>query len=626
MQKETIMLRAGDYYLPTETWQDGREIFLDFPFSWDLLGEVKAMEGRKYHPETKLWSILDTSRNSFAMSYLRQDCEDPYNHYDKALYEVPVTRPLWPHQRKMLDFFTTRRRCLLAAEQGTGKSLPLIEFMERADCGPKLIWYASTTSGLEAMRLEFEKWSSSLTPSMFTYEGIKKPFTANMKGYDIPKILIGDESSRLKTATTARSRAFQYVADAMRAFWGDDCSIILCTGTPAPHSPVDWWKQCEIACPGFLKESTAGKFKETLANTEWIDKESGGAYQQIINWWDNEARCSHCGQIPPDELPCDRGDCQYSSSTNEIQRFYERSSGLVMDMKKEDCLDLPDKHYKTIRCTPTKKLKILAAELADSKETKIELLSALRCLSDGHQYTEEIVGEKQCSICKGCGEADNYVVDEEDMYEDEFEVMAEVVDDDVCWMCEGSGVVPKVKRSYVEVDSPKLGVVTELLREHEDTGRIIIYAAYHASIDRIEKLCLSKKWTVLKVDGRGWHGITPSGDRISKGDMIKMFQQKPWERNEISEQVVWVAHPESSGTGLTLTESPTEVFYSNSFKADDRLQAEDRAHRPGMDLNKGLTVIDIINLETDALIFDNLANKRWLQDLTMGRIKEKLEL
>ena len=624
MEKQEIMLRAGDYYIPTKTWQEGREIFLDFPFNRVLLNEIKAMEGRKYYPEQKIWSILDTPRNEFAMEYLKQDCEDPYNHYDKVLQSVPVTRPLWPHQRVMLDFFATRRSCLLAAEQGTGKSLPLIEFMER---GEGEIWYVSTTAGLEAMRLEFEKWESSLSPKMFTYEGIKKPYSASMDGYDIPRILIGDESSRLKTSTTARSRAFKYVADSMRACWGEECAIILCTGTPAPHSPVDWWMQCEISCPGFLKESTASKFKSTLANIEYRDRDDGGKYPFTLNWWDNESRCSHCGQMPPDALPCDRADCQYTPSINEIHRFYERASGLVLDMKKEDCLDLPDKHYKTIRCTPTKKLKKLAKELADVKETKIELLSALRCLSDGHQYTEEIVGEKQCPTCKGLGEAENYVVedDDDDYYAEEFEVMAEV-EEGICWMCEGSGVVPKIRRSYVEVDSPKLEVVASLLSEQEDVGRIIIYAAYHASIDRIEKLCLSKKWSVMKVDGRGWYGITPSGDRIPKSEMVKTFQQKPWERNEISEQVVWLAHPESSGTGLTLTESPTEVFYSNSFKADDRLQAEDRAHRPGMDLNKGLTVIDIVNLETDALIFDNLANKRWLQDLTMGRIKEKLSL
>lgn len=619
--RQKRMLLGGGYYIPTEVWKEDNRIYFEFPFNRPLMDEIKAMEGKRWHPEEKIWSCLDTVRNEFALAYLDRDKEDPYDRFDKAIPVIKTTRPLWTHQHEMLGFIMSRNGCLLAAEQGTGKSLPLIESMERHGFSDNEIWYVSTKAGLEAMKLELEKWESPIQPTMFTFEGLKKPYSGSFKGWTIPKYLILDESSRLKTHNTARSRAAQYVANAIRLHWGDKGYVVECTGTPAPHSPVDWWKQCEIAWPGFIKEGTAKIFQSTMAMMEYVESETG-SYPHLVTWWDDKEKCKKCGQIPK-TTPCNRPDCNYEPSVNEMERFYERAQGLVLVLKKEDCLDLPDKFYRAIRCTPTDKLKALAKIVLEEKETKIEVLSALRCLSDGHEYCEEIVGEKVCPICKGVGEAENYVT--EDDYEDEFESMGEVVTD-TCWMCLGDGRVPRTRRTYTELDSPKLDVMSDLLGEHQDVGRIIVYAAYHASIDRIEKLCLSKGWTVLKVDGRGWYGITPSGDKIDKSNMVKTFQQKPGTRSDITQKVAWVAHPQSSGTGLTLTESPTEVFFSNSFSADARLQAEDRAHRPGMDLKKGLTVIDIINLETDSLIFDNLSNKRWLQDLTLGRIKERLEL
>jgi hypothetical protein len=52
------------------------------------------------------------------------------------------------------------------------------------------------------------------------------------------------------------------------------------------------------------------------------------------------------------------------------------------------------------------------------------------------------------------------------------------------------------------------------------------------------------------------------------------------------------------------------------------MQAEDRGHRPGMDLNRGLTIKDLIMLPTDQLVLDNLKNKKRLQNLTMGQLSD----
>jgi hypothetical protein len=75
---------------------------------------------------------------------------------------------------------------------------------------------------------------------------------------------------------------------------------------------------------------------------------------------------------------------------------------------------------------------------------------------------------------------------------------------------------------------------------------------------------------------------------------------------------------------LTLTASPTEVFYSNSFKGEARSQAEDRFHRTGMDVNRAARIIDIYCLSTDKLVHENLKKKKRLQDVSMGELQEAI--
>ena len=78
--------------------------------------------------------------------------------------------------------------------------------------------------------------------------------------------------------------------------------------------------------------------------------------------------------------------------------------------------------------------------------------------------------------------------------------------------------------------------------------------------------------------------------------------------------------------GLTLTASPSIVYFSNDFNAESRIQSEDRIHRPGMDVNRGATIYDLIHLPTDRTVLDNLRAKRVLQDMTLGSLNEALLL
>ena len=90
------------------------------------------------------------------------------------------------------------------------------------------------------------------------------------------------------------------------------------------------------------------------------------------------------------------------------------------------------------------------------------------------------------------------------------------------------------------------------------------------------------------------------------------------------DRICVVGHPQAGGMALTLTASPTELYYSNSFNGEARSQSEDRFHRIGMDENRGGLILDIIHLKTDQIVLDNLKLKRKLETMSMGQLQEAL--
>jgi len=138
-----------------------------------------------------------------------------------------------------------------------------------------------------------------------------------------------------------------------------------------------------------------------------------------------------------------------------------------------------------------------------------------------------------------------------------------------------------------------------------------VFAAYHGSIDRCEEICLSEGFDVFHVDGRGWKIKTLSGTKI-KGDAEDYWADMS------NSRVAFVAHPQSGGTGLNLTEARMVIYYSNPFKARYRVQSEDRIHRIGCDPNRGIEIVDIIHLPSDRMVKDALLKKKKLEKMSLG--------
>jgi SNF2 family DNA or RNA helicase len=611
---ETVKVRLGQYRVPLHINHTEDLLYFKFRFNRALIAEVKAMEGARWDPKTKLWRASNSPRNHFQLAYLKG--ENPFARYDAEIIESDFERSLFYHQEEFVNFMLTRHYCIIAGEMGLGKTLAAIEVMERS--GHNSWWFIAPKSALKEVNLQLGHWDSKIKPELMTYEKLVRIMAEWPEGGMAPRGVFFDESVKLKTPGTQRSKAGKMLADGIRQDHGNLGSVILMSGAPAPKSPADWWHQCEVACPGFLKEGNIHKFKRRLAVI--VDKESpaGGSFPSIEAWKDDENRCDTCGgfegEPQHDAALAESMEEEYHpfiKSKNEVAHLYDRMQGLVLVRRKKDCLDLPDMHYKLITLEPAQKTINLARSIVRAASTVISGITLLRELSDGFQYMEEKIGDEECPVCHGSGKQESLI--SEDLCD--VDLRASLVDKTICDGCGGKGTRPRFQRITKQVDCPKEGALVDVLDDHFDIGRLVVYGGFTGSVDRCVEVAKAHQWKVIRVDGRGWN----QGDM--EGEPLDIFQNQ----QEKYPHVVFIAQPGAGGMGITLTASPTILYYSNDFDFDHRIQSESRIHRIGMDVNRGATIIDLVHLETDRLILDNLQRKNKLQALTLGEMTAALD-
>ena len=228
-------------------------------------------------------------------------------------------------------------------------------------------------------------------------------------------------------------------------------------------------------------------------------------------------------------------------------------------VRKEDCLDLPDKVYtkREIALTPEQKraydqMKKLALARLDSGE-----------LSTTKNVLTQIMRLQQ--IC--CG----------NLTDDDGEIHA--------------------------LPSNRIKELLDLCEEVQ--GKAIIWATWPRDIRSIAD-ALRDRYGVQAV--ATLHGETPDSDRQQ---IVENFQDRQ------SELRFLVGHPKTGGYGLTLTAASTVIYYSNSYDLELRVQSEDRAHRIGQ-TNK-VTYVDLIVPGTiDEKIVKSLRAKINVADQILG--------
>ena len=459
------------------------------------------------------------------------------------------------HQREAFDASCDTQNYALLMDMGTGKTKVCVDTIGynyesgkinlAVIVAPKGVianWIGEISTHLpDRIEREIVLWKPSLTKAKRKeLTDLAKPAQklkfllmnieafSTKKGVDVAEFfvkkfktcMVVDESTTIKNRQAKRTKA---VCDVGR---GAVTKRIL-TGSPVTKSPMDLYSQMDFLSPEILGFRSYYAFQGRYAV---VQRRSMGAhsFNQIL------------GFRRLDEL------------TEKLQNFSYR-------VRKEDCLDLPDKVY-------VRRFVELTKEQSDAY-TQMKHLALARLDSGELSTTQNVLTQimRLQQICLG-----------------------HLTDDD--------GVTHPVKSNRLD---ELLSIADEI------QGKAIIWATWTRDIRAIAE-ALRDRFSVQAV--ATLHGETADSERQ---EVVESFQ------NRCSELRFIVGHPKTGGYGLTLTAANTVVYFSNSYDLELRLQSEDRAHRIGQKNN--VTYVDLISPKTiDEKIVDALRNKIKIADTVLG--------
>lgn len=582
---------------------DGNKLKLVFGYNRRLVEDVKKMAGARYHqtkhPETgavleRWWTIESSSRNLIAIK--KMIGIDPYPEYNLPITPVMFVRAGMEHQREGLDFIITRRRGILAFDPGVGKSLIAIEAIEAMyNLGCRNPLWISTKNALASTRLELRKWGCKIMPQLIHYDAIPKMVKEWPSGKPIYDIVIADEISRCKNPSTKRYQAMEHICNSVRTEHKTHM-ILGMSGSPAPHDPTDWWALIELMAPGWLSEGSPSKLKSTLAVIRPTEAGDQRVFNKVITWKDDENKCAKCGLLPEqhdkaymlmNNIPVEEFH-NHIKSVNEVKRLADRLSPICLVRTKAVLKDLPAQIIRPYIVEPTKELRVAAELLTATSPTALQAMLLMRELSDGFQYEKTIDPVATCV----CGGAES---------------------NPPCPHCHGSGVILRTDRKLHKFPTAKDDALQDLMDEFEDDRRLIVYAGFQASVDRVCDVVVKHGWDYARLDGRG---IYTNWGAKSVDEAVQEFQENQ------ERKVVWVGHPMAGGMGLTLTASRAIVYYSSDYNLESWLQSKDRNHRIG---SKGSMLIPLFHLPVDKIVWDKHVSKQSLMRMSMGELKLLME-
>lgn len=355
MSKYILHAVIGRRKIPLTVINEGVTLKISFPYNRDLLDEIKSMERppNSYDPDTKTWTVLNNSRNLFALDILING--EKIAIYDKDLINYPNAFGLWIHQQQMYNMVKTRHRCILAAEMRTGKTRPALYGAVDID-GP--VWWVAPKKSLLSLKAEIKKINYDKKIYLFSYGAFRS--TVQKNDYPdgrLPQYVVFDECQKLKTPNSQQTKAALDLSEEMESEYRGNEYIVGLSGTPAPKNPGDWWSVCEVVRPGFIKESNRIMFERRLGVYTQRENNVGGLYWHLEKW-----------------------------KEDEVYKLYKRLSPLVQVHLKKDCLDLPDKIYEIRKLEPSKMLLRVAQTIVDNEVHTLQAINKLRQLSDGFQY------------------------------------------------------------------------------------------------------------------------------------------------------------------------------------------------------------------------------------------------
>lgn len=454
------------------------------------------------------------------------------------------------HQSFYLDNFLMRKYFALLADMGTGKTYMVLanafELYVKGLCDALLViapngvhhawvdieipkhapvdqpytaisWLPNETKKEERRRAPV---MSSVTPGLriFTmnWEALQTPrgrLAAEQFLRSTKKAFIAcDEADNMKNPKTARWKAMMQLRK--YAEWRR-----IMTGTPIDGTPFSAFAQYQFLEPGLLGTQSYAAFKAEYA--EMIPP-TDPLMKAIMA----KNRLNFLPQIvkrTPDGRP------KYKN-LDKLKRLLAPHSYRVM---KAECLDLPDKIYKSVTFKLTK------------EQEKVYKMAANECRL---MYGETPTAFNKLAIATKLAQ-----------------------------ITSGYYLHPDADEPIrIPGENPKINLVVARVAAALSAGhKVIVWARYTVQIQ--DFVAALKTLTDDDVDGNlpqivEYHGGVSTNDRRAGVDA---FEKGPAN--------VFVGNQQAGGTGLTLVAASVVCYFSNNYSLRDRLQSEDRCHRIGQD-------------------------------------------
>ena len=408
--------------------REGSELVLSFPFDRELVDAIKALNGRKWDPERKVWKVTLDSRNveatlgilrghgfhgdSATVAWARgiKDAEERNVELSQAMEgdanidQTGLGGKLREFQIPAVQLMVENKRVLVGDEMGLGKTIEALAAIHTAKAYPAVIVCPAVVKG--NWEREARKWLPGrvvtvLNGRKWTRQGTRcKTAEEALQGADVvvvnydvlgrytdalkalePKAVVLDESHYAKNAKAARSKAAAELAKGVEYIW-------LLSGTPITNRPIELTHQL-----GILDKMSL-----------FHDPVSGKR-----GWWGFVMR--HCAAHREDVGRKVVWNMTGASHLDEMIHTL-RAAGAYVGRKKTDALPgLPPKQHTIVRIAPTRVREYQAAiksatELAaqagpDNPSAALEAITSMRAaamrakLEGVRKWTEDFLASGQ---------------------------------------------------------------------------------------------------------------------------------------------------------------------------------------------------------------------------------------
>lgn len=508
---------------------------------------------------------------------------------------------LYEHQKEALKFIEDKNCFALFMEQGTGKSKVIVEksldlyvkglincvivispnavkeqwikeqFKEHY---PYTDWIDHLWSGGKTLKETNSFKSGVLSKNkLFVFSCNVEAFQSNSIDKFISTLLnnrkvfvVIDESTRIKNGRrkpVKGKRGGAKRTNKIIDFFEKVPYKAILTGTPTPKSPFDLWSQFEFLQKDFfgmdyfyfthrygimtkhstdtnktyyrtMDEKTYSIVKSQLNRSV---KEKGKLTPQII-----DKVAIRNGLSTKDVIVISKMD-KFACFKN-LDELKKKVNSITFFVKKESCLDLPDKVYEKLYCELKGEQKRLYKQLKENMYTEY--------CGEELTVTSKVIMYLRLQMITGG--------------------LFPYVNTEIKLDPNGEEFFGSWFEYSVIKDNAKLKTLMDDLEEVSLETSIVVWAKFRGEIDLIYDALTNAGYLCEKYYG---------GSSI---EAINKFKRK--------EVQILIGNPLKGGEGLNLQISTLHYFYSNLFKADSRLQAEDRSHRIGQ-YNK-VTYKDIV--------------------------------